>query len=179
MRVTGNDQLVILHCVSNYPIRDASLVNLKAMTTIRQAFDTVVGYSDHTTSNSAALGAVALGASVIERHFTIDKNLDVPDAFFSTDPLEMKSLVSSIRELEQALGDGVKRPASTEGEMRAETRKSTIARTDIKAGETITQDMIIVKRPGTGILPAMAHLVPGRVAKKDISADEVITWDMV
>jgi len=120
---------------------------------------------------------VALGASVIERHFTLDKNLEVPDAFFSADPGEMKALVQSIRELEQSLGDGVKRPTSTEQEMRLETRKSTIARTDIRRGEVITEDMVIVKRPGTGIPPSQVHLVVGRIAKEYIPEDEVITWD--
>ena len=177
IRAAGNDQIVILHCVSNYPIQDLSLVNLKVINTLRQAFGVPVGFSDHTTTASAALGAVALGATVIERHFTLDKNLQVPDAFFSADPAETKALVHSIRELEQALGDGVKRPTPKEEAMRVETRKSTIARTYIHRGEVITQESVIVKRPGTGIAPDLAHLVLGRRAKQDIQADEVITWE--
>ena len=177
IRSAGNDQIVIMHCVSNYPIKDASVVNLRAITTMSQAFKVPIGFSDHTTTVSAALGSVALGASVIERHFTIDKNLAVPDAFFSADPAEMKELVRSIRELEQALGDGVKRLTSTELAMRVEVRKSAIARTDIHRGEVVTQDKVIVKRPGTGIPPSLAHLVVGRRARQDIQADRVITWD--
>lgn len=177
IRATGNDQFIILHCVSNYPIRDPRIVNLRAIQTFRQAFGALVGFSDHTTTLSVSLGAVALGASVIERHFALDKRLDVPDAFFSADPAEMKALVHGIRELEQALGDGVKRPTPTEMMMRQETRKSTIARMDISPGEIVTSDKMIVKRPGTGVSPKFAHLVPGRRAKLAIKADEVITWE--
>lgn len=177
IRATGNDQLIILHCVSNYPIRDHRIVNLRAIRTFQKAFGVPVGFSDHTTTISAALGAVALGAVVVERHFTLDKGLEVPDAFFSADPAEMKALVQAIRELEQALGDGVKRPTPTEEMMRLETRKSAIARVDIGPGEVITSGKMIVKRPGTGVPPKFAHLVPGRRVKQAIKADEVITWE--
>jgi sialic acid synthase SpsE len=152
-------------------------VNLNVIRTFRQAFDVPIGFSDHTTTITASLGAVALGASVIERHFTLDKRLDVPDAFFSADPGEMKALVQAIRELEQALGTGVKRPTPTEQAMRSETRKSVIARTDLRPGEVITKDKFIIKRPGTGVPPKLAHLVLGRRAKQAIKSDEVITWE--
>jgi len=177
IKQAGNEQVVILHCISNYPIEDLGFVNLNVIRAFRNAFNVPVGFSDHTTTPTASLGAVALGASVIERHFTIDKKLDAPDAFFSADPDEMSALVESIRDLEKALGDGVKRPTSTEQDMRLETRKSAIARVDIRKGKVIAQDMIIVKRPGTGIPPRLAYLVPGRRAKQDIAADEVITFD--
>lgn len=177
IRSAGNDQIVILQCVSNYPIRDLRSVNLNVIRTFRQAFNVPVGFSDHTTTISASLGAVALGASVIERHFTLDKQLNVPDAFFSTDPAEMKALVRAVRELEQALGTGVKRPAPSEENMRLETRKSVIARKDLKPGEVVTKDKIIVKRPGTGVAPKLAHLVLGKRTKQAIKADEVITWE--
>lgn len=177
IKATGNEQIVILHCVSNYPVQDLSVVNLNAILTLGRMFGVPVGFSDHTTTISTALGAVALGASVIERHFALDKNLDVPDAFFSADPPEMTALVKAIRELERALGDGVKRPMATEQAMRSETRKSTVARTDIKRGEVINKEMIIVKRPGMGIPPKLSHLVIGRRAKQDIRSDEVITWE--
>lgn len=172
-----NDQVVILHCVSNYPIADYGVVNLNAIPTLRRAFPVPIGFSDHTVTISAALGAVALGASLIERHFTIDKTLDAPDAAFAADPSEMKGLVRAVRELEQALGDGIKRPAHSECAMRLETRKSAVARVDIQPGEAITKEKIIVKRPGTGIPPKLAHLVVGRRAKCTIKADEVITWE--
>jgi len=174
IRATGNDQFIILHCVSNYPIRDPRLVNLRAILTFRQAFGVPVGFSDHTTTLTAALGAVALGTTVIERHFTLDKQLKVPDAFFSADPAEMRALVVAIRELEQALGDGVKRPGLTEQAMRLETRKSAVARTNIAAGEVITEDKVIVKRPGLGVPPKLTYLIYGRRAKVAIKRDEVI-----
>jgi len=177
IRAAGNDHIVILHCVSNYPIRDLHSVNLNVIRTFQQAFNVPVGFSDHTTTISASLGAVAIGASVIERHLTLDKRLSVPDAFFSADPAEMKTLVQAIRELEQALGTGVKRPAPSEENMRSETRKSVIARMALRPGEVITKDKIIVKRPGTGVPPKLAHLVVGRRARQAIQADEVITWD--
>ena len=177
IRAAGNDQIVILQCVSNYPIRDLRSVNLNVIRTFRRAFNVPVGFSDHTTTISASLGAVALGASVIERHFTLDKQLNVPDAFFSTNPAEMKSFVQAIRELEQALGTGVKRPAPSEENMRVETRKSVIARMDLSRGDVITKDKIIVKRPGTGVPPKLAHLIIGKRAKQAIKADEVITWE--
>ena len=140
-------------------------------------FPCPIGFSDHTTSVSAAVGAVALGASIIERHFTIDKDLDVPDAFFSADPKEMKTLVRSIRELEAALGTGVKCPTPTELDMRRETRKSAIARTYISKGEPITDDKFIIKRPGTGIAPKFANYIIGRKAAVDIEPDDTITWE--
>ena len=176
---TGNRQIVILHCASNYPIKDPRVVNLNAIRTLRRTFGVPVGFSDHTMTTTSALGAVALGASVIERHFTLDKKLDAPDAFFSADPAEMTALVSAIRELECALGDGVKRPSDTERDMRLETRKSVVARVDIGRGELITQEKIIVKRPGIGIPPKHAALMVGRRAARRIDMDHVITWGML
>lgn len=175
----GNRQLVLLQCVSNYPIQDLSAVNLRVIKTYRQAFPVLVGLSDHTTSITAAVAAVALGACVIERHFVINKALKVPDAFFSADPVEMAALVQAIREAEAMLGDGVKRPAPSEGKMRLDARKSIIARRTIRHGHTITGDDVIIKRPGTGIAPRDLPLVIGRVARRDIAPDEVITWDVV
>ena len=177
---TGNDDLILLHCVSNYPITEVGYVNLKAMKTMEETFHLPVGFSDHTTTISVPTAAAALGAVVIERHFTLNKKLSVPDAFFSADPAEMKTIVQSIREVEQALGDGIKKPAlSEEARMRAETRKSMIAIRDISKGTKLTKDMIIIKRPGTGIAPKFLDLVVGREAKVDIREDEVITWDKV
>jgi len=179
LQATGNGQLIVLHCVSNYPIRDHGIVNLKVIETYRRAFGIAVGFSDHTTSLSAALGAVALGACVIERHFTLDKKLPAPDAYFSADPQEFKALVQAIREVERALGDGVKRPTPAEQDMRRETRKSAVAGRDVKVGELLTEKDVIVKRPGTGVVPKLVHLLYGRRAKRDIKTDEVISWDMV
>ncbi len=174
---SGNRQLGILHCVSNYPVKDPALLNLRAIHTLQQAFGIPVGLSDHTMTLTAALGAVALGATVIERHFALDKRLEVPDAFFSADPAEMRALVQGIRELEQMLGSGVKEPVASEAAMRRDTRKSAVARTDIAAGELITAEHVIVKRPGTGIAPKELSQVLGRRAKRAIRRDECISWE--
>lgn len=178
---TGNEQLVILHTVSNYPIEDTAQVNLRAIQTLQHAFndEILVGYSDHTTSLTIPVAAVAMGACVYERHFTIDKNLDAPDAFLSADPSEMKAIIKAIREVERALGDGIKRPAPSEKDMRRDTRKSIIARGNIRKGEKITADKVIIKRPGYGIEPKYLNMVVGRKAAVDIREDEVITWDKV
>lgn len=179
VRGEGNDDIIVLQCVSNYPIADLTTVNLRAMQTIERAFDVLVGLSDHTTTLSIPVAAVALGAVAVERHFTLSKDLPVPDAFFSADPAEFKAIVQGIREVEAALGDGIKRPTHTEVEMRQETRKGLIAARDIPAGTCLTEDMIIIKRPGTGIAPKFLDLLIGRTAKVDIKADTVITWEMV
>lgn len=175
----GNRQLVLLHCVSNYPIQDPSVLNLRVIETYRRAFPVLVGYSDHTTSLTAALGAVALGAVVIERHFTLDKRLAVPDAFFSADPAELAALVRALREMREMLGDGFKRPAATEATMRTDTRKSLVARRPIPKGKPISAEDLVIKRPATGILPRDYDTVIGRVARRAIDADEIITWDMI
>ncbi len=179
--VTGNKQLVVLHTVSNYPVEDVGQLNLRVIQTLRQAFndEILVGYSDHTTSLTVPVAAVTLGACVYERHFTIDKNLDAPDAFLSADPAEMKAIVASISEVEKALGDGIKRPAPSEKDMRRDTRKSIIALRNIRKGEEITADKVIIKRPGYGIEPKHLDIVIGRKATVDIKEDEVITWDKV
>lgn len=178
---TGNDQLVLLHTVSNYPVKDVTQLNLKAIQTLRNAFndEILVGYSDHTTSLTIPVAAVTLGACVYERHFTIDKKLDAPDAFLSADPTEMRAIVASIREVEAALGDGVKRPAASEKDMRRDTRKSIIARKSIRKGEEITADKVIIKRPAHGIEPRYLDIVIGRKARVDIAEDEIITWDKI
>lgn len=177
VRETGNHQLALLHCVSNYPVRDPRALNLRAIEAIQRTFAIPVGLSDHTMTPTAALGAVALGACIVERHFTLSKDIEAPDAPFSADPAEMRALVAAIRELEAALGDGNKRPAASEIAMRRETRKGAVARSRIAAGEAIRADQIIIKRPGTGVSPRLAHLLEGRRALRDIEMDEVITWD--
>lgn len=175
----GNDRLILLHCVSNYPVHDVSVMNLRVIQSYQKLFPVVVGFSDHTTTATAAVAAVALGARVIERHFVLDKTLPVPDAFFSADPAEMASLVHAVRDVEAMLGDGVKRPSATELQMRRDTRKSLVAARAIPAGQRITEADVIIKRPGSGIAPRDLSLVIGRTAKRDIEADELVTWDLV
>lgn len=175
----GNRQVIVLHCVSNYPIKDTSLVNLRAIQTIADAYKVLVGFSDHTTSFVIPAVAIALGACVYERHFTISKNIGAPDAFFSADPGEFRQIVQNIRETEKALGSGIKVPAVTETNMRKDTRKSIIAGKNIRKGQVLTEKNLIIKRPGRGIEPRFWNIVLGRVAKVNIKKDECITWEMV
>jgi sialic acid synthase SpsE len=175
----GNDKLVLLHCISNYPVKKLEHVNLRAMQTMAESFGVLVGYSDHTTTLSTPVAAVALGACVYERHFTIDKNLPAPDAALSADPAEMKQIVQLIRETEAMLGDGVKKPAPPEMDMRRDSRKSLVSKRAIKKGEPLTLENVTIKRPGHGIPPKFLSTVIGRIAKVNIPDDTVITWEMV
>jgi sialic acid synthase SpsE len=177
VKATKNNRLILLQCVSNYPIKDLSTVNLRAMESMRRAFGVPVGFSDHTESLSMPIAAVVLGANVIERHFTISKTLPISDAAFSADPRELATIIRGIREVEKGLGDGVKRPAHTEEKMRMETRKSVIARRDIKKGAMISKEDVIVKRPAHGLSPELIDVVIGRTAARAIKRDQPITWE--
>ena len=176
---SGNQDIVLLQCVSNYPVVDVSQLNLRILQSYRQIFPVHVGLSDHTVGLTAAVASVALGATVIEKHFTLDKNLPVPDAFFSADPQEMKSLVKAVRETELMLGDGYKKPASGEDQMRVFARKSVIARRPIKAGKRIVDLDLIIKRPGTGIEPKFLACIVGKTARKEIKEETPMEWDMI
>lgn len=171
---TPLDQITVLHCTSEYPA-PASEVNLRAMLTMQEAFGVQIGYSDHSEGTEIAIAATALGARVIEKHFTTDRGLPGPDHRASLEPHELKSLVTAIRKIEQALGDGVKRPTASEERNRPVARKSIVASRAIKAGELFTTDNVTVKRPGTGVSPMLWHEVLGRRAERDFSADELIT----
>jgi N,N'-diacetyllegionaminate synthase len=170
--------LVLLHCVSNYPAREAD-INLRAMLTMRQAFGLPVGYSDHTVGVSVAVAAVALGACVIEKHFTLDRSLPGPDHRASLEPDELRAMVRSIRDVEAALGDGIKRPAVNELGTARVARKSVVSQIDIPSGATITAEMLAIKRPGTGIPPRDVTRVIGRTARVAIPADTVLEWEMI
>lgn len=167
------DQIIILHCNTQYPtpMKD---VNLKAMLTIKQDFGTVVGYSDHTQGIEVPIAAVALGAQVIEKHFTLDRNMVGPDHKASLEPNELKDMVSAIRNIEQALGDGEKKVSASEQANIAVVRKSIVAAYDIKKGEELTEDNLTVKRPGTGISPMRWEEVVGTKAVRDFQEDEII-----
>lgn len=173
---TGNRQVTLLHCTSNYPT-DFKDVNLKAMLTLRDAFKVRVGYSDHTPGLEIPAAAVALGAEVIEKHFTLDKNMEGPDHKASLEPEELKRMAAMIRNIEAAMGDGIKRPSVTEKDTAAVARKSVVAGANITRGEMISRDMIAVKRPGTGIPPKYIDWMIGRRALRDISADETIGFE--
>ncbi len=167
------ENIVVLHCNTEYPtpFEDA---NLRAMQSIEKEFSIRVGYSDHTPGIEAPVAAVALGATVIEKHYTIDKTMEGPDHAASLDPQELKAMVSAIRNTEKALGSGEKTPSKSETKNKAIARKSIVAAKDIKAGEILTEDNITVKRPGNGISPMLWYDVLGKKAARDFQTDELI-----
>ena len=175
IRNEGVEDVILLHCVSNYPAKIED-VNLKAMETLKCAFKLPMGFSDHTSGITASIAAVALGACVIEKHFTLDRNLPGPDHKASLEPKELKNMVNSVREVERALGDGIKRPTQGEEEIKKVARRSIVARVDIPKGAIITEDMLDVKRPGTGIEPKYLKFIIGRKAKENIKKDKIILW---
>lgn len=178
IRGAGNGKAVLLQCTTDYPsrLRDC---NLRAMETLRSSFGLPVGYSDHTTSDEAAIAAVALGARVIEKHFTLDKGLPGPDHSSSFTPSEFSSLVKKIRGVEEALGSGRKEPSEVEKENAKGMRRSLVACVDIQKGEAITDGMITFKRPATGLSPSFYALVVGKRAARDIAKDELLTMEMI
>ena len=165
--------LILLHCTSNYPARVEDC-NLRAMKTMAEELNVPVGYSDHTLGIFVSIAAVAMGACVIEKHFTLDKNLFGPDHKASLEPDELKEMVRGIRIVEKALGSPVKAPVELELEVRDVARKSIVAKRDIPKGTVIIEDMLAFKRPGTGISPKYTDLLIGKAAKQDINKDEVI-----
>ena len=167
--------VTILHCTSNYPAA-ASDVNLRAMLTIARSTGLPVGYSDHTAGIAVSTAAVAMNATVIEKHFTLDKTLAGPDHSASLEPAELKALVDSIREIEQALGDGTKQPTESELAVRAVVRRSVTTLREIAAGTPIGPDDVVLMRPGTGIPPAELDRVFGRVPKHMIAAGATLEW---
>ncbi len=175
----GNRDVVLLQCASLYPAPPGR-INLRAMATMRQAFGVPVGLSDHSLGIHVASAAVALGACVVEKHFTLDRRLPGPDHPFAVEPGELREMVKQIREVEAALGDGRKLgPAPEEEEMHQKARRSLIAARAIPKGATIERSMIAIKRPGFGIRPKFIDLVVGRIAKVDIEEDTVLTWEML
>ena len=170
---TARDRITVLHCNSQYPTPMAD-VNLRAMLAIRDRFGVKVGYSDHTLGIEVAIAAVALGASVIEKHFTLDRTMSGPDHKASLEPTELAAMVVAIRNVEQALGDGVKRPSASELPNRAVARKSLVALRAIRKGEPFSAGNIAAKRPGTGLSPMKFDEVLGRQAPRDFVADELI-----
>jgi len=171
---TKRKKITVLHCNTEYPtpIED---VNLKVMLTIESAFPGIkVGYSDHTLGIEVPIAAVAMGASIIEKHFTLNKNMEGPDHRASLEPEELKAMVRAIRNIEKALGNGIKKPSPSELKNKPIVRKSIVAAKNIKKGEVFTEENITVKRPGSGISPMHWDEVSGRIAKRDFSADELI-----
>lgn len=173
LKANGGTDITALHCNTEYPTPYAD-VNLAAMGTIRDEIGAPVGYSDHTPGIEIPIAAAALGAEVIEKHFTLDRNMEGPDHKASLEPNELAEMVRMVRHIEQALGDGEKKPSASEKKNMAIARKSIVARCCIKAGETFTEDNLTAKRPGTGLSPMLWNQVIGQTAKKDFVADEMI-----
>ncbi|MGA7678083.1 MAG: N-acetylneuraminate synthase [Dehalococcoidia bacterium] len=178
IRNEGVEDIVLLHCVSCYPA-DMKDMNLRAMETLRSAFKLPVGLSDHTLGIAIPIAAVALGARVIEKHFTLDKGLPGPDHGASLEPDDLKHMVKAIRDVEKALGDGIKRPAEDEKENKELARRSLVAKVYIAEGTMLTEEMLDIKRPAGGIEPKHIGLVIGRRTRKDIAKDSPIRWEEV
>ncbi len=171
---TPRNMITVLHCTTEYPT-PMEEVNLRAMVSMRHAFGVNTGYSDHTLGIEVPIAAVALGATVIEKHFTLDRNLPGPDHKASLEQHELKAMVDGIRNIERALGDGVKRPSNSELKNRPIARKSLVALRPIGRGEAFCAENMGAKRPGTGLSPMMWDEVVGRTANKDFAVDEMIT----
>ncbi len=170
---TERANITVLHCTTEYPTPMAE-VNLRAMQSIHNAFGVAVGYSDHTSGIEVAIAAVALGATVIEKHFTLDRSLPGPDHKASLEPSELKAMVAAIRNIEVAMGDGIKRLTPSEFRNKPIVRKSLVASQKIKAGDIFSAQNITAKRPGTGVSPMRWDEVVGRIASRNYSIDELI-----
>lgn len=173
LQENGAGRISLLHCNTEYPTPFED-VNLRAMDTLRDAFNVPVGYSDHSLGISVPIAAVARGAQIIEKHFTLDKNMVGPDHKASLEPQELCDMVSAIRSIEKALGSSEKKPSASERKNIAVARKSIVARTAIKAGEILTEQKLAVKRPGSGISPMRWNEIVGTIARKDYIEDELI-----
>lgn len=177
IKETGDREIILLHCVSNYPV-DPADANLRAMHILGSAFGVPVGYSDHTLGIEVPLAAVALGACVIEKHMTLDRSLPGPDHQASLDPQEFAEMVRGIRVVEAALGHGRKQPAACEASIAAVVRKSLVASRAIPVGSVLTEDMVSIKRPGTGLPPGMSSRVLGRRVTRDVKEGTLLSMDM-
>jgi len=176
VRNTDNEQLILLQCTTNYPSRleDA---NLLSMQTLKDKFDLIVGYSDHTNDDIACIVSIGLGAKVIEKHFTLDKSMEGPDQSTSATPEEFSHLVKAIRSAELVLGSTIKEPCDIEKENMIGMRRSIVAKKDIKKGETINEASLTFKRPATGLKPKHFDNLMGKMAVRDIVEDELVKWE--
>jgi N-acetylneuraminate synthase len=178
IRSAGNEDVILLHCVSSYPaaIED---VNIKSMITMRQTFQLLTGYSDHTLGIVAPLVAVAMGAVMIEKHFTLNRSLPGPDHSYALEPQELEAMVETIRTVEKLLGSPIKQPAEAELENRRLGGRSIFAKRDIPAGTSITEEMLTLLRPAIGLQPKYLEAIIGRKARTNIKQYEPITWDKI
>lgn len=173
LKDNGSNDVTVLHCNTEYPT-PYSDVNLRAMFTLKEELGVEVGYSDHTQGIEIPIAAAALGAVVIEKHFTLDKNMEGPDHKASLEPDELQEMVRAIRNIENALGDGRKEPSESEKKNIGTARKSIVAKCEIKAGERLTESNLTTKRPGTGVSPMQWNQVIGKPAKRRFNEDELI-----
>jgi N-acetylneuraminate synthase/N,N'-diacetyllegionaminate synthase len=176
LQTAGATELTLLHCVTEYPAPYAE-VNLRAMHTLKSAFGLPVGYSDHTLGIEIAIAAVALGAEVIEKHFTLDRSLPGPDHAASLEPVELQQMVAAIRHVESALGNGIKAPAPCELPNISVARKSVVAARSLSAGHQLATGDLDIKRPGNGLAPKLLPTLIGRTLRAGVAKDEVISWD--
>jgi N,N'-diacetyllegionaminate synthase len=176
LQSAGASQLTLLHCVTEYPAPYAE-VNLRAMQTLKCAFGLPVGYSDHTPGIEIAIAAVALGAEVIEKHFTLDRSLPGPDHAASLEPVELQQMVGSIRHVEAALGTGIKAPAPCELPNLSVARKSVVAARSLPAGHQLETGDLDIKRPGNGLAPKLLPTLIGHTLRAGLAKDEIISWD--
>lgn len=174
----GSSQVALLHCAIAYPPKYED-INLRAIDTMKQAFQLPVGFSDHTMGHVTDVAAVARGACIIEKHFTLSRNQEGPDHPFSLEPHELKEMITAIRQTEKILGSPFKQHTAAENELYRIARRSLVAAVKIPAGTKITEDMIAVKRPGFGIPVRHMEIVIGRTAKIDIDEDDILTWEMI
>jgi N,N'-diacetyllegionaminate synthase len=174
----GNDQIVVLHCTTNYPC-PLEEVNLQAMKIMKNELKCLVGYSDHTLGNIVPIAAVAMGACMIEKHFTLNRELPGPDHRASLEPNELKEMIQVIRETEKAMGNGIKKPTKSEDQIKKSIRKSIVAKVNIPKGTIITREMMEIKRPGMGISPDQIDKIIGGKARDNIKKDELIRWDKI
>jgi len=175
---TGNRNVALLHCVVSYPTKPED-ANLNVIKTLKREFRVPVGFSDHTMEISIPIGAVALGADIIEKHFTLDRKLEGPDHPYALEPEELKIMVKGIRDVEKALGSGIKNIVGSEKQGLVEGRRSIFAKVNIPKGTTITRDMLSILRPAIGIEPKYIDEIIGKKAKRNINAHESITWDKI
>ncbi len=176
IRDEGNEDIVLLHCVSIYPPPYPS-IHLRNLSTLQQAFDVPVGFSDHTLGTAIPIAAVALGACIIEKHFTLDKDLPGWDHAISADPDELRVLAQECKNVYQALGSSVRTVSEAEFEKRKKFRRSLVAHRSLPKGHVITEEDLDAKRPGTGISPDAMDYVLGRTLARDVDEDQVLTWD--
>ena len=178
IRGEGNDRIVLLHCVSNYPSRYEEM-NLRCLSELETRFKIPVGLSDHTTDNLSAIVAASLGAVMIEKHFTLDRNLPGADHAMSMEPDELRQLKHATVQVGKILGDGIRKLQPSENPVKQTARRSLVARIDIEPETLLTADMFCAKRPGTGIPPNGLDRIVGKKAKVKISAEQLIDWEMI